>query len=128
MSEIPDKQYFKIGEVADITEVKPHVLRYWETEFRALKPQKTKTNQRLYHRRDVELLILIKRLLYKEGFTIAGANKRIREIARDRKSDAPAELKRVINYARKQINSIMKMAEDDADAGTNDDSDDELEA
>lgn len=120
MSEIPDKQYFKIGEVADITEVKPHVLRYWETEFRALKPQKTKTNQRLYHRRDVELLLLIKRLLYKEGFTIAGANKRIREIARDRKSDAPAELKRVINYTRKQINSILKMVDDPEEDDTSD--------
>ncbi len=82
MSELPDKQYFKIGEVARITGVKPHVLRYWETEFSSIRPQKTRTNQRLYRRRDVELLLQIKQLLYQEGFTIAGANKRLRELAR----------------------------------------------
>lgn len=75
---IPDKQFFKIGEVSRITGVKAHVLRYWETEFPSLRPQKTRSNQRIYRKRDVELLLQIKGLLYNEGFTIAGARKKLR--------------------------------------------------
>lgn len=73
--EIPDKLYFKIGEVAALLEVKTHVLRYWETEFRLLQPVKSRTNQRLYRRQDVETALLIKDMLYRQGFTIAGARK-----------------------------------------------------
>lgn len=78
---IPDKQYFKIGEVSRISGVKAHVLRYWETEFPSLRPQKTRSNQRIYRKRDVELLLQIKGLLYDEGFTIAGARKKLRGAA-----------------------------------------------
>jgi DNA-binding transcriptional MerR regulator len=77
--ELPNKLYFRIGEVAKILGVKPYVLRYWETEFSVLKPGKTPSRHRLYRRRDVETLLEIKRLLYEEGFTIAGAKKRIKE-------------------------------------------------
>jgi DNA-binding transcriptional MerR regulator len=77
--EIPDKPYFRIGEVADIVGVKASVLRYWETEFRSVRPEKTKTNQRVYSRKHVERLVEIRRLLYDQGFTIAGARKRLRE-------------------------------------------------
>ncbi len=73
MVTIPDKLYFKIGEVAALLDVKTHVLRYWETEFSALKPVKSRTNQRLYRRKDVETALMIKDLLYHQGFTIAGA-------------------------------------------------------
>jgi len=76
---LPDKLYFRIGEVAKIVGVKPYVLRYWETEFSALKPGKTPSRHRLYRRRDIETLLEIKRLLYQEGFTIAGAKKRLKE-------------------------------------------------
>ena len=76
---LPNKLYFRIGEVAKILEVKPYVLRYWETEFSVLKPGKTPSRHRLYRKRDVETLLEIKRLLYEEGFTIAGAKKRIKE-------------------------------------------------
>jgi len=72
--EIPDKIFFKIGEVSDIAGVKPYVLRYWETEF-SIVPQKSKSGQRLYRRKDIERILLIKRLLYQEGFTIVGARK-----------------------------------------------------
>lgn len=77
--ELPNKLYFRIGEVAKILGVKPYVLRYWETEFSVLKPGKTPSRHRLYRKRDVETLLEIKRLLYEEGFTIAGAKKRIKE-------------------------------------------------
>jgi len=76
---IPDKIYFKIGEVARLTGVKPYVLRYWETEFKAIQPVKSHSRQRLYRKRDVELIIKIKELLYVSRFTIEGARKKLRE-------------------------------------------------
>jgi len=80
ISEIPEKLYFKIGEVADITGIKPYVLRYWEKEFPSIRPQKTKTNQRVYQKRDVEAVLLIKSLLYDNKFTIAGAREKLKEL------------------------------------------------
>lgn len=77
MLQIPDKLYFKIGEVAALLQLKTHVLRYWETEFTVLQPVKSRTNQRLYRRKDVETALLIKELLYRQGFTIAGARKKL---------------------------------------------------
>ncbi len=76
---LPDKIYFKIGEVARLTGVKPYVLRYWETEFKAIQPVKSRSRQRLYRKRDVELILRIKQLLYEQRFTIEGARKQIRE-------------------------------------------------
>ena len=76
---LPDKRYFRIGEVCDLTGLKPHVLRYWETEFRQVKPHKTRSNQRLYRKKDVETILLIKHLLYDQKFTIAGARTRLDE-------------------------------------------------
>lgn len=75
----PVKLYYRIGEVSDIVGVEPHVLRYWETEFRSIRPQKSRKGQRIYSRRDVEKLITVKDLLYSHGFTIAGARKKLRE-------------------------------------------------
>jgi len=72
---IPDKLYFRIGEVSDLAQTKPYVLRYWETEFPTLRPTKSATGHRLYRRQDVEMVLEIKRLLYGEGFTIEGARK-----------------------------------------------------
>lgn len=76
-SEIPDKLFYKIGEVCDIVGVQAHVLRYWETEFPMLQPQKNPSGQRTYRRRDVEMAMRIKQLLYEEGFTIAGAKRKL---------------------------------------------------
>lgn len=73
--EIPDKLYFRIGEVARLAGIKPYVLRFWETEFPSLGPRKTGTGHRLYRRKDVELVLEIKRLLYEKRFTIEGARK-----------------------------------------------------
>jgi DNA-binding transcriptional MerR regulator len=74
---IPNKQYFKIGEVSTLTELETYVLRYWETEFKSIRPVRMGSNQRLYRRKDVETILEIKKLLYDEGFTIAGAKKKI---------------------------------------------------
>jgi DNA-binding transcriptional MerR regulator len=75
MQEIPDKLYFRIGEVSRLAGVKPYVLRYWETEFSSIAPKKSGTGHRLYRRKDVELVLEIKRLLYDKRFTIEGARK-----------------------------------------------------
>ncbi|MGH9439278.1 MAG: MerR family transcriptional regulator [Terriglobia bacterium] len=74
---IPDKVYFRIGEVSRLAQTKAYVLRYWETEFPTLKPGKTRTGHRLYRRKDVETILEIKRLLYGEGFTIEGARRQL---------------------------------------------------
>ena len=78
-TELPVKLYYRIGEVSEIVGVEPHVLRYWETEFRSIRPQKSRKGQRIYSRRDVDKLLKVKELLYSHGFTIAGARKRLRE-------------------------------------------------
>jgi DNA-binding transcriptional MerR regulator len=77
--EIPDKLYFKIGEVSDLLGVEPYVLRYWETEFATLSPKKSGTGHRLYRRKDVELLLRIKHLLYDRKFTIEGARQTLQQ-------------------------------------------------
>ncbi len=76
--DLPDKLYFKIGEVSELIGVKPHVLRYWESEFSPVRPGKSRTQQRLYQRKDIELLLRVKDLLYRQGYTIAGAKKQLR--------------------------------------------------
>ena len=82
--DIPDKLYFKIGEVSKITGLKSHVLRYWETEFPSIRPIKSKSNQRLYQRKDIETILLVKQLLYENKFTINGARRRIKELRGDK--------------------------------------------
>jgi DNA-binding transcriptional MerR regulator len=77
--QLPAKLYYRIGEVAGIVGVEPHVLRYWETEFRSIRPQKSAKGQRVYTRRDVETLLKVKELLYAHRFTIAGARRKLRE-------------------------------------------------
>ncbi|BBO69158.1 MerR family transcriptional regulator [Desulfosarcina alkanivorans] len=78
-AEIPDKFYFKIGEVSHIAEVPPYVLRFWETEFKQIKPKRTDAGQRLYRRQDVALILRIKRLLYDRKFTIEGARQHLKK-------------------------------------------------
>ena len=77
--QIPDKLYFRIGEVAELTGVKPHVLRYWEAEIASIRPGKNRHQQRLYRRRDIELILRLKDLLYNQGYTVAGARKALRQ-------------------------------------------------
>ncbi len=82
-----EKNLYRIGEVSRLTDTKPFVLRYWETEFPSLQPVKSPKGHRLYRRKDVDTVLLIKRLLYDEGFTIAGARRHLRDVG-----EAPAEL------------------------------------
>jgi DNA-binding transcriptional MerR regulator len=88
---IPNKLFFKIGEVCEITDTQPYVLRYWESEFSALAPAKNSSGQRIYRRRDIETILRIKQLLYEEGFTIAGAKKRL-EAELTGKQDTPSSM------------------------------------
>jgi DNA-binding transcriptional MerR regulator len=83
------KLYYRIGEVSRITGVKPYVLRYWESEFRWMAPAKSRSKQRLYRKRDIEVIQLIKRLLYDERYTIAGARKKLRELGVSRALEIP---------------------------------------
>jgi DNA-binding transcriptional MerR regulator len=94
---IPDRLFFKIGDVAELADVKPYVLRYWETEFPMIAPQKSQAGQRVYRRRDVETVLLIKELLYKERYSIEGARKRIKELRKEagpvlKAEEAPQEM------------------------------------
>src|SRR2546421_12681232 len=92
MPELPSKLFFRIGEVAGIVGVEPHVLRYWEREFRSIRPTKSARGQRVYSRRDVENLLRVRELLYTQGFTIAGARKQLQRPGQpNREADAEPE-------------------------------------
>lgn len=97
---IPDRMFFRIGEVAEIVGVKPYVLRYWETEFSLLSPNKTNSQQRMYTRTDVENALLIKHLLYDLRFSIEGAKKRIAEMRRQGELSEARKVKVVIEADR----------------------------
>lgn len=112
---IPDKMYFRIGEVSELTQTKAYVLRYWETEFPTLRPTKTRSGHRLYRRKDVETILEIKRLLYQQGFTIEGARK---QLAGNSGSEASAKQKhlfgttldgREVKAIRRELETILTM-------------------
>jgi DNA-binding transcriptional MerR regulator len=86
---IPDKSYFRIGEVSRLLNVQSYVIRYWESEFKTVRPIRTRSDQRLYRRRDVEELLLIRKLLYEEKFTINGARKQLRKIRGEDRDAGP---------------------------------------
>jgi DNA-binding transcriptional MerR regulator len=117
-TEIPDKLYFRIGEVARLCSVAPYVLRFWETEFTQLKPNKSGTGQRLYRRRDVEMALRVKRLLYDEGYTIAGARQAIQAETRSKRGGQPElplpqqsvqQLETRLHKVRKELREILSM-------------------
>jgi DNA-binding transcriptional MerR regulator len=111
-AQLPDKEYFKIGEVAALVGVETYVLRYWETEFSALCPEKTRSNQRLYRRRDVETVLQIKRLLHDEGFRIEAARRRLGELIENRNSPATA-LDRLGGVLRRELEALEKIIDED---------------
>src|SRR5277367_3563147 len=86
---LPPKLYFRIGEVAGLVGVEPHVLRYWEREFRSIRPTKSARGQRVYSRRDVENLMRVRELLYSQGFTIAGARKQLVQTKSSKEPEKP---------------------------------------
>ncbi len=87
-----DRLYYRIGEVSRITGLKPHVLRYWESEFKVIKPYKGGSLQRLYRKKDVETIFKIKKLLYEDGYTIAGAKKKIRDLEKEENKQMKLQL------------------------------------
>ena len=110
--ELPVKLYYRIGEVSEIVGVEPHVLRYWESEFRSIRPQKSRKGQRIYSRRDVDKLLKVKDLLYSHGFTIAGARKRLREGGAEPETQVvavpPPEVKRPGAQLRTALGEIRR--------------------
>jgi len=110
---IPEKLYFRIGEVARLCRLPAYVLRFWETEFPQLKPVKSSTGQRMYRHKDVESVLRIKKLLYEEGFTIAGARQHLRaEIKGDRKQSPlpfPARSTSELKHIRQGLREILTM-------------------
>ena len=126
--EIPKRALFKAAEVCDLAKVQPYVLRYWETEFPLLAPTKSGGGQRMYTRREIDVILRIKQLLYSEGFTIAGAKKRLEielsqpAIAEAAATTAPAlpaagapmngEVTRALSDVKKELSSILKMLDD----------------
>ena len=107
---IPDKVYFRIGEVSKILGVEPYVIRYWESEFKAIKPVRTRSNQRLYRRQDVEMLLTIKRLLYVDHFTILGAKRKLADRMGDAKSeDGAAEHKTRLMEIKSLLQQVKEM-------------------
>jgi DNA-binding transcriptional MerR regulator len=100
---VPDKLYFRIGEVSSLCSLPAYVLRFWETEFPQLKPVKSSTGQRMYRRKDVENVLRIKKLLYEEGFTIAGARQQIKSEQKSGKKQTPLPFPSPSNGDLKQI-------------------------
>ena len=105
---IPDKLYFKIGEVSDLLELPTHVLRFWETEFKKIKPKRTSSGQRMYRKKDVVLILKIRHLLYEKGFTISGARQHLRS-----KQDFAEELPQTLSVSElrhelEQIRELIK--------------------
>ena len=114
--EIPDKLYFKIGEASEIVGVEAHVLRYWEAEFKILKPLRAGSRQRLYRRSDIENLLRIRELLYSEGYTIAGA-RQVMKGGREGGSQPPpasdqAFSRELVDSLKKELHALKKLLED----------------
>src|ERR1700738_3390661 len=110
---IPDKLYFRIGEVASLCRLPAYVLRFWETEFPQLKPVKSSTGQRMYRKRDVENVLRIKQLLYDQGFTISGARQQLRSETKSDKSQStipfPTQSAVEIRYIRQELREILNL-------------------
>jgi DNA-binding transcriptional MerR regulator len=113
-SRFPDKLFYRIGDVSEITGIKPHILRYWEAEFSVLHPRKNDAGQRLYERRDVELVIEIKKLLYEQRYTISGAKK---FLARQHKqvlkksvpAKAPGDMLAALKICRQELRGLLAL-------------------
>jgi len=113
MAVIHKKLFYKIGDVCKLCSIQPHVLRYWETEFTLLSPAKNRAGQRIYREKDLQLIQAIQQLLYKEGYTISGANKKLLD---DGKSDLPlfkqspnVDQKQVLAEIQKELEEILKI-------------------
>ncbi|HUH02150.1 MAG TPA: MerR family transcriptional regulator [Kofleriaceae bacterium] len=109
---IPDKHFFRIGEVAAIAEVEAYVLRFWETEFPSLAPGKSKTGRRQYGRSDVAEVLRIRDLLYTDGFTIAGARKHLKAGGEPTEGEMSARTRGLLDRVRKEAEDILRLVEE----------------
>ena len=110
----PVQEFFSIGDVCQLTELKPHVLRYWESQFRFLNPAKNRSGNRVYQRREIELIMLVKHLLYTEKYTIEGARRRIEQYRRSGtlKTEARFALQReTIENLRAELRAVLDLIE-----------------
>jgi DNA-binding transcriptional MerR regulator len=118
-SRFPDKLFYRIGDVTEITGIKPHILRYWEAEFSGLRPRKNRAGQRIYERRDVELVLEIKKLLYEQRYTISGAKK---FLARQPKhapkisspAKAPGDVSAALKMCRQELRGLLVLLQQNA--------------
>lgn len=108
-TKIPEKAYFRIGEVSKILEVEPYVIRYWESEFKNINPVRTKTAQRLYRRKDVVELLNIKNLLYTQRFTIDGAKRQLQKLKYHGDSEDNHFEKKILMRVKQELEQIRKM-------------------
>jgi DNA-binding transcriptional MerR regulator len=106
--DLPVKLYYRIGEVAQAVGVQPHVLRYWESEFGSIRPQKSARGQRVYSHKDLEKLLRVKQLLHAEGYTIAGAKKKLREVT----AEAPIEQDEMQAFAEKMRGDLRVLRDE----------------
>src|SRR5437660_393491 len=108
---VEEKKLYKIGEVCKLADVQPYVLRYWETEFPSLAPNKSGGGQRLYTRREIDTILRIKQLLYSEGFTIAGAKKKLDAESGDTAPPAPpsGQAVRLLRNVREELTALLKL-------------------
>ena len=109
---IPDKQFFRIGEVAAIAEVEAYVLRFWETEFPSLAPEKSKSGRRQYSRDDVTEVLRVRDLLYSDGFTIAGARKHLQAGGEPTEGEMSARTRGLLQRIRKDAEDILRLVEE----------------
>jgi DNA-binding transcriptional MerR regulator len=113
-SRFPDKLFYRIGDVSEITGIKPHILRYWEAEFSVLHPRKNDAGQRIYERRDVELVIEIKKLLYEQRYTISGAKKFLarqqkRVLKKSVPAKAPGDMSAALKICRQELRGLLAL-------------------
>jgi DNA-binding transcriptional MerR regulator len=111
---IPDKMFFKIGEVSKLSGIKPYILRYWESEFKLIKPQKSKTGQRVYRHQDIQIILRLKELLYEERYTIEGAKKKITQEIKKNGSKKlslvqPQELVEILQRQEREIKELIQI-------------------
>jgi DNA-binding transcriptional MerR regulator len=106
---IPDKSYFRIGEVSRLLGVQPYVIRYWESEFKTVRPIRTRSDQRLYRHRDVEELLTIRKLLYDENFTINGARKRLQRMRGEEAVTGPDPREGLLDEIEKGLRRIREI-------------------
>ena len=107
-SKIPEKRYFRIGEVSALTGIESYVLRYWETEFPKIRPARSRSGQRLYKRRDIEIILQIKDLLYQKKFTIAGAKKHLQQEKTSKPSDDDSQ-RLMLEQVREELITIRDL-------------------